>query len=167
MRSYFHYFRFGWSVIFGTIAVLLVVLWVRSYCWHDAIQGPYLNNQRIDLISWQGRIHVIVNNFDSYSWTRAWEHHATRTDKWQKMLDTAAGWGRLIPEPTILLVQFRRRLLLGWEANASCWFLIALTISLTLIPWSNSLKCRFSLRTLLIATTLIALIMGLVVYFAN
>src|ERR1700712_4224431 len=29
--------RIAWSVGFGSVAVLLIVLWVRSYSWHDTI----------------------------------------------------------------------------------------------------------------------------------
>jgi hypothetical protein len=39
------------------------------------------------------------------------------------------------------------------------WFLIVVTIILSAIPWFQ----RFSLRTLLIATTLVAVVLGIIV----
>jgi hypothetical protein len=36
--------------------------------------------------------------------------------------------------------------------------------AVTGIPWLHKLRWRFSLRTLLIATTLVALVLGLIVY---
>ena len=44
------------------------------------------------------------------------------------------------------------------------WFLIALTAALAAIPWIPLSK-RFSLRTLLFATTLIAVVLGAAAYF--
>jgi hypothetical protein len=41
------------------------------------------------------------------------------------------------------------------------WFLVLATIGLSALPW---LRLRFSLRTLLIATTLVAVVLGLVVW---
>jgi hypothetical protein len=44
------------------------------------------------------------------------------------------------------------------------WFLVAIFTTLAVLPWIRHLSRRFSLRTLLIATTLIAVVLGLVVY---
>ena len=43
------------------------------------------------------------------------------------------------------------------------WFLAALATSLSIFPWTNWSR-RFSLRTLLIATTLVAVGLGLIVW---
>ncbi len=44
------------------------------------------------------------------------------------------------------------------------WFVIILAATSGIVPW---LRWHFSLRTLLIATTLIALVLGLAVYAAR
>src|SRR4029079_7594540 len=44
------------------------------------------------------------------------------------------------------------------------WFGILVSIMLTAMPWIAHPCCRFSLRTLLIATTLVAVVLGLVVW---
>jgi len=47
------------------------------------------------------------------------------------------------------------------------WFLIALSATFAAVPWIRQLKLRFSLRTLLVATTLIAVVLGLITYAAR
>jgi hypothetical protein len=44
------------------------------------------------------------------------------------------------------------------------WSAVTLSAALAILPWLSWLRWRFSLRTLLIATTLIAVVLGLVVY---
>ena len=46
------------------------------------------------------------------------------------------------------------------------WFLLGIVATLAPVPWIHWSK-RFSLRTLLIATTLVAVVLGLVVYAAR
>jgi hypothetical protein len=55
----------------------------------------------------------------------------------------------------------------GLWSNSSgmpIWFLIVLTSALATVPW---IRWRFSLRTLLIATTLVAVVLGLIIYAAR
>src|SRR4051794_33980026 len=35
--------RIAWSVVWGLAAVLLIVLWVRSYWWQDTVYRPSSN----------------------------------------------------------------------------------------------------------------------------
>jgi hypothetical protein len=44
------------------------------------------------------------------------------------------------------------------------WFVIAMSAALATVPW---LRWRFTLRTLLIATTLVAVMLGLIVWSAS
>jgi hypothetical protein len=43
------------------------------------------------------------------------------------------------------------------------WFLVIISVALTAVPWLRW-KRRFSLRTLLVATTVVALALGLIIY---
>ena len=45
------------------------------------------------------------------------------------------------------------------------WFPILICLGIAAAPWVNRIGWRFSLRTLLIATTLVAIVLGLVVAF--
>src|SRR6476469_5066865 len=44
------------------------------------------------------------------------------------------------------------------------WFLVSLSVIFAVGPWIRQLRWRFSLRTLLIATTLVAVVLGLIVW---
>ena len=47
----------------------------------------------------------------------------------------------------------------AWYVALPCWFLVITLGTLSGLPW---VKWRFSLRTLLIATTLVAVVLGVV-----
>ena len=47
------------------------------------------------------------------------------------------------------------------------WYVVLLTTVLAALPWIFQVRYRFSIRTLLIATTLVAVVLGLAVYFAK
>src|SRR3954447_21045285 len=47
------------------------------------------------------------------------------------------------------------------------WFPLLISIAFAAAPWLRELKLRFSLRTLLVATTLIAVVLGLIVWAAR
>ncbi len=56
----------------------------------------------------------------------------------------------------------------GWYTAATsiavrvpCWFAVLMSATLTAVPW---IRWRFSLRTLLVATTLVAVVLGLAVW---
>lgn len=50
----------------------------------------------------------------------------------------------------------------GWEISVSLWLLVLITGVLAAAPWIRE-KWHFSLRTLLIATTLVAVLLALIV----
>jgi hypothetical protein len=53
---------------------------------------------------------------------------------------------------------------IGYSLRVPYWLLVAFTGFLTSAPWLN---CRFGLRTLLIATTLVAAVLGLIVWLSR
>jgi hypothetical protein len=46
------------------------------------------------------------------------------------------------------------------------WFVVGFTLTVGVAPWFAN-RLTFSLRTLLIATTLVAIVLGMVVYLAR
>jgi hypothetical protein len=52
----------------------------------------------------------------------------------------------------------------GHGAMFPYWFLVLVFGGLAISPWTTRPKLRFSLRTLLIATTLVAVALGLIVW---
>ena len=52
----------------------------------------------------------------------------------------------------------------GWELLLPHWAIGSMAVAVAAAPWSRQLRLRFSLRTLLIVTTLAAGVLGLIVY---
>ena len=158
----FRKLRIAWSVFWAMAAVLLIALWVRSYRvsddWRRANGGKLLNIQ-----SYRGELGI-----GRWAFPRPipWRHSADRIDEidepakrlWTPMRDRAPlsyfgiRWQTLMP-----LHLFAIRY----------WSPIVLSATFAIVPWLFQLKWRFTLRTLLIATTLVAVMLGLAVYVAR
>jgi hypothetical protein len=53
--------RIAWSVGWGIVAVLLVVLWARSYRWVEQLIVPISNNGAIGLGAMPGSAVIVIN----------------------------------------------------------------------------------------------------------
>jgi hypothetical protein len=149
-RRRFRKLRIAWSVGWGVVAVLLCVLWVRSY-W------------QVEHIFWNGRAKYF--GISIYPGEVTLERADT--------IFMPLGWSRVVfpirdndwtsdDEPRTVLG-------FGWEAEDNSktayipfWFLTLTGIALAILP-AAAVK-RFSLRTLLIATTLFAVVLGIIVW---
>lgn len=159
----FRNLRIAWSVGWGILCLLLIVLWVRTYfvlsAWESA-PGPASDvevligkGEIVALIRWPPRSSTVHWNSLSYSKTE-WIYHATRHK-------TVLGfWVTRFPSG-----YYRDYCLI-----APFWFLAILSAVLAALPWMPRLGWQFSLLTLFIATTLAAAIqawMSWVVWAAN
>jgi len=150
----FRKLRIAWSVAWGSVAVLLCVLWVRSYEKADAIYRISKTEIQTQLISYLGVISFRRTNL-----------HVTELSIPVK----PHGWKYEVRQP---VSEFGfSRFALVWNAKelkfrAPCWCGITLATILGTFPWLWQLK-RFSLRTLLIATTLVAVGLGLIVWMSQ
>jgi hypothetical protein len=156
------------SAVFGIVCVLLIVLWVVSYWRRDLIN--YVWNARLGMYgaaSYQG---TLTFYFDSRQAIRNNARQTTANDPPRRPIETWKGqfadayladWfipeGRnarsfqFIRHPNFLAITF------------SYWYLVPATGALAAAPCIRFTK-RFSLRTLLIAATLIAAALGLIAY---
>jgi hypothetical protein len=142
-RRWPRYLRIGVSGLFGVVCVLLVVLWVRSYWRVDKLRRPNGNNScEVSVFNGQilARWHLIMASKELH-----WILSAP-------IENAPSVWGR-----PVLGFRFRSS-----SFTVPIWFLAALSGVLSAIPWAH-----FSLRTLLIATTLVAILLGLIVYAAG
>src|SRR5262245_56025171 len=139
----FRKLRFAWSVVWGVVAVLLIVLWVRSYSRYEEINAA-VNQIQFRCVSLKG--FLIVN------WTKA--SSAARS---YRFYVSAPASVPSIPE------EERRpfRVVLEVGVLMQIWIPTLAALVAVGIPW---LRWRFSLRTLLIATTLVAVVLGVIVY---
>jgi hypothetical protein len=146
-----HYLRIAVTTLSLTACVLLIALWVRSYWWADGIiRGTTSNKTFTFIASSYGAIEAcsqIEPNLTGLpaKFRNRWGHFSVKARPVNQQFDwTANGREIRIEFPT--------------------WVPAILAVSLAAAPW---IRWRFSLRTLLIATTLIAVVMGMVIYLAR
>jgi hypothetical protein len=135
--------RIAWSVAWGIACVLLIALWVRSKSVCDQLWLRYRQSPDsvLHIVSESGRI--------------VFEHHPVP----DMYLGDPDDSGR---RPSGLGFQVLR-----WGSQTDVfipdWFLILILGAIAAIPCLR-LSLRFSLRTLLIVTTLVAVGLGLIVW---
>jgi hypothetical protein len=146
----FRKLRIAWTVGWGLVAVLLIVLWERSY-WRLQIFERRVGSQAVQISSVKGRIAIA--------------HLDPRATIGRPYLSVVAGdsadWRKAGASGFAYYHD-------GWIAAliAPFWLPALLSVALAVTPWISR-SWRFSLRTLLVATTLVAVILGLVVYAAS
>lgn len=132
--------RVAWSVFFGLVTALLVVLWVRSY-WHiDGISKIPPNGDWVGVLSSSGVVSFQAVRIGGYKpgWQFSSEPNRAGGNVWQ------VAWGST-SLMTVLMTPY--------------WLLVTIASVCMALPW---LSYRFSLRTLLIAMTGLAVVLGAV-----
>jgi hypothetical protein len=146
-------FRIATSMFFAAMAMALCVLWMRSTTRRDGIFFRYWPTRAVEISSSVHRIELAWGNpiFD-------WPHfyHSYSLADWEKVrVNNQRGLsrGNTVGRP--------------WELTIHYVLLIALASGFAIGPWFKSVRLRFTLRTLLIATTLVAVVLGLGVWAAR
>jgi hypothetical protein len=127
-----------------TACVLLIALWVRSYWWFDMWHG-YISNTRVATVgSIHGRAGIRIETVNPKL-----NSHAIGFRSW----------------PSTMIGYSKNKVITVWTddqfAVAMPYGLVVLLFAAVApIPW---IKRRFALRTLLIATTLVAVALGVAV----
>ncbi len=147
MRKSLQYFRITWTVFCGIACVLLIALWVRSYWWLDMLQVPVSVRDKATFISCQGTQRVTK--------LRSSSSVVTLTSQPTSLV--------AIAKPDNAFGFEAKRFASGFSITVPQWFLTSTIAALAAVPWIRKLKWHFSLRTLLIATTLVAVMLGVVV----
>ena len=141
-RPLLKYLRIAVTALSLTACVLLIALWVRSYWRLDALFVENLKN----VVSSRGEL--------CFSCSIAWPPAANVTEY------------QLGPFKTMSLANSDKHVQVGKSVGWAIpiWFPILLAGALLFIPWMPW-RWRFSLRSLLIATTLVAVGLGIIVAF--
>ena len=141
--------RIAWSVAWGGLAVLLCAMWMRSYFAQDVVWTWLPFPLYLQINSTQGDVKVIVN---------AERHQPMLRFRTTDPIPVKRDW----------FIQLEKNPQFKWwlDIIVPHWFLTLLCAGLASIVWLPwfRLPYRFSLRTLLIATTLVAALLGLVVW---
>ncbi|MEX2171703.1 MAG: hypothetical protein WD851_20460 [Pirellulales bacterium] len=142
------YLRIAWSVAWGVLAISLVLLWWRSYWTLDLITRT--NSQKIKTTIGSQFGTVYFAHFDAYlGYKGTGNSYAPH------------GWTYRTREAYFLKDKFVwRRGPISLNIVLPHWVLAMIVVLISLVVW---LPRRFSLRTLLIAMTIIAAWLGLIV----
>ena len=133
----FRKLRIAWSAGCAVACVLVVALWVRSYWRFDGVQwrGHSIASLRGALFVNERFVPTVVPS------VKLGNSRVDKTTTWSKHAHfVPVGIGTAIPD----------------------WTPVALVMTLAALPWI--VRWRFSLRTLLVVMTLVAVGMGLIVF---
>ena len=134
------------------LAVALCVLWVRSYWRCDDVSLGIAGGPGYKVISLRGEISASRYPSREGAVSVGWRH------------------ATVAPDGLSQLSSYRQSQLFGFAVAfpyfivVPQWFLLFASTVLVVAPWSWRIQWRFSLRTMLIATTLIAVVLGAVAW---
>ena len=134
------YLRIAVTALSLTACVLLIALWVRGQFWVDWVHIPLTGGHIVTVASWPGCLIIRIMDVDA-ALPQLWFSYPVSEHGRQV-------WRALY-----------------WSADGSflmpCWLAVLITVTLAAFPWLP--LRRFSLRTLLIATTLVAVALGIII----
>jgi hypothetical protein len=143
--------RIAWSVMWGVLCLLLIVLWMRSHFRSDHLIIPWQTTHIFSADSFRGKMFLSVYAGNTaYSWEvgkaigdRVFPSGGVDYDSpvraWTWVVMSGGIDAYILPH----------------------WFPVFIFATLAAAPW---LPGRFSLRTLLIATTLVAIALGVIMF---
>jgi hypothetical protein len=139
------YLRIAVTALSLTACALLVALWVRSYTWNDIVSRIEISGAFATLGSSVGRAYVVHGSNGPLPGADPTTFPQTN---FSTTRERSLGW--------------RSRSGFEWKSHpryrvvyCPYWFLVFIAVSVAVAPWIHWSR-RFSLRTLLIVTTLVA-----------
>jgi hypothetical protein len=144
-KAILRYGRVAFSVAWGTLCLLAIVFWARSYWYEDYGMLAFLPAEHVQVYSTSGPVFVSFEHKPARQWAD-WSSTRTTIAPATDDIDRVP-WLRLAFWPTFA------RLYLAH------WFLAVVAGGLALAPWYQH---KFSLRTLMLAVTVLALIAGVI-----
>jgi hypothetical protein len=149
MPRFLRYLRIAFSATCLIACVLLIALWVRSYKSEEWLQGHLIGDQNFVLTSVTG--HVNLSTMYMAHGRLIWIIRSRSKES------PAGQLSPIWPRDS----QFGlKRESDHFDVVAPHWFAVLSFFALATFPW---LRWRFSLRTLLIAITAVAVVLGLIV----
>jgi hypothetical protein len=137
--------RIAWSVAWSVVAVLLCVLWVRS---HYSVDQIFLPITRSAFVTIGSTPDAIIAGIAGNSPTGTWAMLNMPSGEWLAAVgESGDSWSGAVAFQIV-----------DGGFVVPHWFGALLFAALAVVPWIR----RFSLRTLLIATTLVAVALGLI-----
>jgi hypothetical protein len=138
--------RIAWSVAWGVACLLMIALWVRSYQWVDLV---YVGDSHTT-ISWRGNFYFHNVRLMYPAGRQEFSHE-------YGAIVLASIWNG----DQAVFIWRDPRAIEELNPHVAFWSLILLCVILGVACW---MPWRFSLRTLLIVMTLVAVGLGVIVY---
>jgi len=149
MSSYLRYLRIAFSAMCGVVCLLLIVLWVRSYWQCDMVQYEDWSESRG--VNSQNGILLVDKIYQKGK------------GRWWFGSDPAEFRADLKSQLSVYWYEGNGDLL-GPSVTIPHWLIVLFFVGLGIAPWTAR---RYSLRTLLVLTTGIAVLLGILVYFST
>ncbi len=146
-RPYLRYLRIAFSAVCGLAVVLLCVLWVRSYWWADILSYRDVGIPVWRYESNRGAVWFHYQSNGITHLTKGWHFYSSKPDNRK-------------PYAGVLEFYYTHSPHMQTIVSLPIWSIVLTALIITPAPW---LPFRFSLRTLLIATTLLAATLGLII----
>jgi hypothetical protein len=156
------------SIVCLVLCVVLMGMWVRSYYWVEELRGHFVGQQDFVLASRAGRLLVtyiqlsantpVVAKRETSSWSLNRERYGSDLPAEQLQ----AAW--LYPAVRIVhsaALSSRRPNV--WGLTFSYWFLAVVSASLAMV-FRLRWPIRFTVRGLLILTTFLAVVLGMIAW---
>jgi hypothetical protein len=144
--------RIAGSMFFGVLAVALLLVWPRSYFWIDGISRGSTQRNYVGASTLRGVFRVSSTTYPKHL-------PKLRQVEWSVHSD-----------PGDDATYHRRGRHFDWRNNENrmrgsvpLWFLITISSVVAVAMWRLQYS-QFSLRTMLIAMTLVAVVLGLICY---
>ncbi len=151
MKAVLRYRRIAWSALCGIACVLLIVLWVRSYTYLDFCKSP-LGSLHIQTIGGRAVFFALPYHPDWEAGSRPMK----TVIPWMALRQPCSGW----PTPKGFWISDEPE---ATHVQLPFWIATFIPAALAVVPWIRW-KMRFSIRTLLIVTMVIASVLGVIVY---
>jgi len=143
--------RIAWSVGWGIACLLLIALWVRSYWRYDVFSvrinehGQLVTSLKGEL-TWDGAA-SLAKDSEVFHWSAYRVEGVTTAESPPTMRPFLGFRWTMVGQSPLPIIPY--------------WFPVFVLAALAAIPW---FRWRFSLRTLLIAITLVAVGLGVIVW---
>ena len=159
----FRKLRIAWSILCGLVWTLVLFLFVRSFWWADSIDIPISAGSPLQIGTVQGTVGIVIG-YPAGAASRSrpgWNHFQSPTDEVRAEL---AKSNESLPSPIYGGLRKIQTIVVFFVPD---WLVLVLVTMVGILPWHYRAMRRFSLRTLLIATTLVAVVLGLGVWAAR
>jgi hypothetical protein len=159
--------RITFSAVCGVFCLLLLAFWVRSYVHSDTLSGPISDKRYLLIGSLAGAVQFRLDDRkwsdpSSFHWKLTTQSVADLNESLNDLHELDAKLGAAEQPPTRINMTMK----FGWMHDTlfmPYWSLLLLTAALPVaVAIKRPYRWRFSLRTLLIATTVVAVGLGLI-----